>query len=120
MATVVHFDVSAENITRAKKFYTDVLDWKFTSVPGPVDYLLIETTDLNGNKAVGGGMSAREGRPAGMINYFGVQSLDEVVGKVLKSGGKVITPRQEIPGWGSLAVCADTEDNIFGIFEETR
>ena len=120
MATLVHFDVSAENPERAKKFYADLLGWKFTSLPGPAAYHLIETTGLDGKKGVGGGMSLRERGPAGIINYFGVESIDAAMEKVVKSGGKVVTSRQEVPGWGYLGVCLDTEGNAFGLFEEAE
>lgn len=120
MSTIVHFDVSADNTDRAKKFYTDVFGWKFTDLPGPMNYRLIETTGLDGKPGVGGGMGKRESGPAGIINYFGVQSIDATVKKVLDSGGKIITGKQEIPGWGFLAVCVDTEGNTFGLFQDEK
>ena len=33
MSTIVHFDVPAEDIERAKKFYFTLLGWKFESFP---------------------------------------------------------------------------------------
>jgi uncharacterized protein len=119
MATLIHFDVNAENPERAKKFYGELLGWKFTMLPGPANYQLIETADLRGQKGIGGGLHLRERGPAGIINYFGVASIDASLEKVRQSGGKVITSRQEVPGWGYLGVCLDTEGNPFGLFEET-
>jgi len=41
MPTIVHFDLPADDVERAKKFYEKLFDWKFDKVPMP--YYLIET-----------------------------------------------------------------------------
>lgn len=119
MATIVHFDISAENVERAEKFYQEMFDWKFISMPGPMNYTLIETKDLNGEKSVGGGMAKRENpEQTGITNFMGVISLDESVKKVMELGGKITQQKQVVPGWGYMAVCMDTENNAFGLFQE--
>ena len=40
MATIIHFDVSADNPMRAKGFYEKLFDWKFELLPGPMNYYL--------------------------------------------------------------------------------
>jgi hypothetical protein len=54
----------------------------------------------------------------GILNYIGVASVDETLKKLVELGGKILQPAQEVPGYGLLALCTDTEDNIFGVFEE--
>ncbi len=49
MPTIVHFDLPADDVERAKKFYEKLFDWKFNQVSMPVPFYLIETKDLNGN-----------------------------------------------------------------------
>lgn len=121
MATIVHFDISAENPDRAKKFYQDLFGWKIENLPGPMDYSLIQTTDLNGAKGIGGGIARREKNDqAGIINFIGVKSIDESLKSVEKLGGKVVQQKQAVPGWGYLAVCLDTENNRIGLFQETK
>lgn len=117
MPTITHFDISADNVERAKKFYTDLFDWKFEKVPGPSEYYLITTTDEQGNIGVGGGMAKREQPGDAITNFIDVPSIDEYIPKVEQLGGKVITPKQTVPGFGYLAVCLDTENNIFGLWE---
>lgn len=120
MATIVHFDISAENPDRAKAFYKNLFSWKIEPLPGPMNYSLIETTDTRGAKSIGGGMSTRDkADQPGMINYFGVESIDASLTSVEKLGGKIIQPKQVVPGWGYMAVCLDTENNRFGLFQET-
>ena len=51
------------------------------------------------------------------LNYFGVKSVQEYSARVEQLGGKVIIPKSPVPGMGYMAVCADSENNSFGIFE---
>ena len=52
-----------------------------------------------------------------ITNYIDVRSVDEYSAKVEQSGGKVRMPKMAIPGMGYLAVCSDTENNTFGLWE---
>jgi predicted enzyme related to lactoylglutathione lyase len=127
MPTIVHFQIPADDIERSKKFYNDLFGWKFEKfspppgsevMPEEMEYWLISTVDNKGNKAVGGGMMKRQSpQQQGITNYFDVKSVQEYSAKVEKLGGKVITPRTPIPGMGYFAVCTDSENNGFGIFE---
>lgn len=127
MPTIVHFQIPADDIERSRKFYNDLFGWKFEKFSGPpgseampeeMEYWLISTVDNKGNKAVGGGMMKRQSpQQQGVTNYFDVKSVQEYSTKVEKLGGKVITPKTPIPGMGYFAVCTDSENNGFGIFE---
>lgn len=119
MATFVHFDISADDMNRAKQFYSKLFGWKFTDLSSAMNYSLIETTGLSGQKGLGGGLGKRGGSQGGIVNYIGVKSIDETIPMILSLGGKVIQGKQPVPGWGFLAVCQDTEHNTFGIFEES-
>jgi len=127
MPTIVHFQIPADDIERSKKFYNDLFGWKFEkfspppgseAIPEEMEYWLISTVDNKGNKAVGGGMMKRQSpQQQGITNYFDVKSVQEYSAKVEKLGGKVISPRTPVPGMGYFAVCTDSENNGFGIFE---
>jgi hypothetical protein len=52
-----------------------------------------------------------------MTNYIDVKSVDEHSTKVAQLGGKVIIPKKPVPGMGYFAVCLDTENNTFGIWQ---
>ena len=118
MPTIVHFDLPADDPERARKFYEKLFDWKFDKVPMPTPYYLIETKDAQGNPGIRGGMGKR-GLPGQQVsNYIGVPSVEEYIEKVKKLGGKIIMPKTVVSGWGYLAICIDTENNIFGLWEE--
>lgn len=117
MATIVHFDVPAEDIQRAKIFYEKLFEWKIEPVPGPMEYYNIFTHDENGKESIGGGMGKR-GQPEQKItNYIGVPSIDEYIKRVQDIGGKIIMPKTTIPGFGYLATFLDTEGNTLGLWE---
>ena len=121
MPTIVHFEIPADDVERSKKFYSDLFGWKIEKWSGSADigmeYWTITTTDDKGNKALGGGMMKRQGPQQPITNYIDVKSIDEYCSKVQQLGGKVHVPKMPVPGMGYLAVCLDTENNAFGIWE---
>lgn len=118
MATIVHFDINADDPALLGSFYGKLLDWKITAVPG-MNYYFIETAGLNGGKGIGGGISQRSAETwKGITSFIGVASIDATISRVTELGGKVLLPRQRIPGYGYNAICADPENNVFGLFEE--
>ena len=118
MPTVVHFDIFTDDMERAKEFYGELFDWKIELFPGPIPYYLIQTTDLNGNESVGGGLAKRDAPERSITNFIGVRSIDEYTARIEELGGKVVEPKWAVPGWGHLAICLDTENNAFGLWEE--
>ena len=120
MPTIVHFEIPSDDIERSKKFYNGLFGWNFekspSSLPG-IEYWLISTADDKGNKALTGGMMKRLMPEQGPINYVDVKSVEQHSAKVEQLGGKVIFPKRAVPGWGYFAICADTENNGFTIFE---
>jgi uncharacterized protein len=130
MPTIVHFEIPADDIERAKNFYTELFGWKIEKLLGmdtgnsssssDMEYWMITTTDEKGNKALGGGMMKRKMPQQPNINYIGVKSVDEYASKVEKIGGKVVLSKMAVPGMGYFAVCLDTENNAFAIWESSE
>ena len=118
MPTIVHFDLPADNPARAREFYTGLFGWKFIAPPGFPDFYLIETTDLEGKPALGGGMGKRGSSDQRIMNYIGVPSLEEYCRKVEQFGGTVIIPKMIVPKFGCMVVCRDTESNSFGLWQD--
>ena len=117
MTSIVHFDVPVDDINRAKKFYTELFGWKIERIPGEMEYYGISTTDEKGKESIGGGMGLRGDPGQRITNYFGVSSIDIHSKKTEELGGKIIMPKTKIPGYGYLAICLDTENNVFGLWE---
>jgi predicted enzyme related to lactoylglutathione lyase len=121
MPTIVHFEIPSDDIERSRKFYNELFGWNIEKWPGlseGMEYWLISTADDKGNKALGGGMMKRQSpQQLGITNYFDVRSVQESCAKVEQLGGKVTMPKSPVPGMGYMAVCIDSENNCFGIFE---
>ena len=120
MPTIVHFEVPADDVERSRKFYSDLFGWKMEKWPGMESgmyYWIINTTDNEGGKAVGGGMMKRQNPQQGITNFIDVTSVDEYSAKVQSLGGKIVAPKQAVPTMGFFAVCMDTEKNVFAVWE---
>lgn len=113
MPTVVHFEIPANDVGRVKTFYSELFGWEIKQIPN-MDYWIITTS---GEKVVGGGIMKRQTPEQTITNYIDVPSVDEFSAKVEKLGGKVVTPKTPVPGMGYFAVCLDTENNAFGLWE---
>jgi len=122
MPTLVHFEVPADDVERSRKFYTDLFGWKIEKWPGTdmadMEYWTVTTTDDKGDKAsLGGGIMKRQNPQQQITNFIDVKSVDEYSSKVEKLGGKVVVSKMAVPGMGYFAVCNDTENNSFGLWE---
>ncbi len=124
MFNVVHFEIPADDVERAQKFYSGLFGWKIEKLtgPSPVEYWLI-TAGTPGKEepaVLGGGMMKREDPEQKITIYINVPSVDEYAEKVKKLGGQVVVPKTAIPDMGYFAVCLDPENNGFGIWEMNR
>ena len=115
-ATIVHFEIPADNIERANKFYGGLFGWKIEKVP-EMDYWMFRTGAGNGEQVMGGGIMSRHYPQEPITIYISVDSVAEYSKKVEGLGGKVTRPKTEVPGHGWFAVCTDTENNAFALWE---
>jgi uncharacterized protein len=125
MPTIVYFQIPSDYIERSKEFYNQLFGWKIDkfpeyNTPEAMENWTVTTTDDKGNKALGGGMSKRQMPQQQITNFIDVKSVGEYSSKVEKLGGKVVVPKTAVPGMGFYAVCVDTENNSFGIFESNE
>lgn len=66
---------------------------------------------------VNGGLMPRMFPGQVPVNYIAVADLDESVGKAERLGAKVLMRRQPVPGMGWFAQLADTEGNVFAVWQ---
>jgi hypothetical protein len=85
-----------------------------------MEYWMITTTNEKGEKAIDGGMMKRQNPQQPITVYIDVPSVDEYTAKVENLGGKVVLPKTAVPGVGYFAVCLDTENNCFAIWENDK
>ncbi|MFB0543841.1 MAG: VOC family protein [Candidatus Bathyarchaeia archaeon] len=120
--TIVHFEIPADDVEKLRKFYSKLFGWKIEKMPGPMEYWTIETVPVDERgmpirPGVNGGMMKRQHPEHKPVNYIAVESVDEYIKKIEELGGKVITPKQEVPGIGWWAFALDPEGNPFAIIQ---
>ena len=120
MPNIGFFDIPADDVDRAKEFYTALLGWTIEPVPDFPDPGQHRHTIVTGPHAEGtvnaGGLYQRHGS-TGIMNFVIVPDLDVVLVHVEKLGGRVILPRTGIENVGFFAVMQDTEGNILGLLQ---
>ncbi|MDB4978381.1 MAG: Glyoxalase family protein [Candidatus Peribacteria bacterium] len=122
---VIHFEIQADNIERAKKFYEEAFGWKveqmMTKEQGGMDYWGL-TTRPEGQPGINGGLYQRPAQNE--IHTYDctiqVEDLDMAVEAVKKSGGTITQEKSEIPGVGWFARALDTEGNKVGLMQPTE
>ena len=115
----VYFEIQADDLKRARDFYSAIFDWEFTEQPGtPVEYWHIESG------GTGGGLLKRPAPRSPMqtgtnafVCSFQVESFDTTAEKISQMGGIVAMPKFAVPGKCWHGYFVDPEGNTFGIFE---
>jgi len=118
-ASIIWFEIPADNVERAKKFYGELFGWKIEKFPGPMEYWHIDTG--GGDDTPDGGLLKRQ-NPGhqGITDYINVESVTRFAAKVEKLVGKICMPKTAVPQMGYFAICLDTENNTFALWERNE
>jgi len=114
-ASIVWFEIPADDPERAKSFYSNLFGWKINPFPGSGDYSHIDTGGADDTPD--GALKRRQRPEEPIVNYVSVNSVDKFADKIAKLGGKVCMAKTAVPQMGYFAVCQDTEGNSFGLWE---
>jgi uncharacterized protein len=135
MNRVVHFEIMADDIARAKKFYQDVFGWEMQQMGSEYgDYVVIKTGPGPDEIAKGGVRMEELGINGGLMKrnapvagdgfspnaytcIIGVDDIDAYIAKAEAAGALPQTDKMDVPGVGKLRYYKDTEGNIFGMIE---
>jgi uncharacterized protein len=124
MRSVVHFEIPADDVARAKEFYRSVFDWQLQDMP-EMDYTIVQTTAVGEDQmptapgAINGGLMRRTQDTPSPVLTIDVESIDQALKQVEASGGRTVKERTEIPGMGAYAYFTDPEGNTLGLWETT-
>ena len=113
-APVVHFEIAtAGDAAELHGFYRDLFQWEIKA-DNPMNYGLVDT----GPDQIGGGIGGtEEGGTPGTRFYVQVPDINATLAAVEAAGGKVIMPREVLPGMVTLAMFADPQGNVVGLVE---
>jgi uncharacterized protein len=129
MNKVVHFEIPADNMSRAKDFYKKAFDWEITDYPMPDGSTLTGVTTAEIDPAthmpkeagaINGRMLERRVETPAPVITVRVEYIDESIAKILDLGGKIVIPKKEFPGMGFYIYMSDTEGNIIGLFQSGK
>jgi predicted enzyme related to lactoylglutathione lyase len=125
MARVVHFEIQADDIERAKAFYTEAFGWRFEDYGDFVGspYYGVITGD-DDEPGINGGLLVRP-RPAllpgqgtnAFVCTMQVEDYDATEARILVAGGQVALPKMALTGMAWQGYYLDTEGNTFGIHQ---
>lgn len=116
MNNLTHFEIPAESIERAQKFYSGLFDWEFNMME-EMNYLMIQTKDAEGNNSTSGGILEKQNEMHSVTNYINVENIDDVTAKIEELGGKIIVPKTAVPTMGYFVHFMDTEGNILAVWQ---
>jgi len=124
MDKVVHFEIPADDVPRAKAFYGSIFGWELESMDmGGGEYTIVRTVAVDDKQmptepgAINGGMMQRTADTPAPVLTIGVDSIDDALKQVDTRGGSTVQPRTEIPGMGAFAYFKDSEGNVVGLWQ---
>ena len=112
---IAHFDIHADDVERARRFYERVFGWHFEAW-GPPDFYMIHTGTAK-EPGIHGSLSKRlepvngRGRNAYECT-ISVADLAAIKTAILANGGKIVLDEYEIVGVGRLIRFQDSEGNF--------
>jgi predicted enzyme related to lactoylglutathione lyase len=123
--SVVHFELPADDLKRAQKFYAKTFGWEIMPMP-EMGYTMVGTvpSDKDGMPkepgAINGGMTERDALLAHPVVTINVADIDASLKLVAKNGGKVARKKTAIGPMGFTAYFKDSEGNTVGLFQAPK
>lgn len=120
MGRVVHFEIHADDVARARAFYSGLFGWQFQEIM-PDTYWLV-TTGPDDRPGINGGLMRRHAGQSGDIIMAYVctidtDDIDAAIARALELGAVTAMAKHAIPGIGWQFYARDTEGNVFGIHQ---
>ncbi|HKX66899.1 MAG TPA: VOC family protein [Intrasporangium sp.] len=125
MSRVVHFEIQADDVERAKAFYGAVFDWSFEDygqVTGSPYWGVV--TGPDDQPGINGGLLQRPAATPGagqgtnaFVCTMQVDDYDATERRILDAGGQVALPKAALTGMAWQGYYLDPEGNTFGIHQ---
>lgn len=125
MSRVVHFEIQADDVERAKAFYGAAFGWQFqdwSAATGTVYWGVV--TGPDDQPGINGGLLQRPA-PAGAAGQgtnayvctMQVEDYDQTERRIVDAGGRVALPKKALTGMAWQGYYLDSEGNTFGIHQ---
>lgn len=127
MDKVVHFEITADDVARAKAFYEKVFDWKIIKVPMPgMEYMTIHTVETDEKQmpkisgAINGGMMKKGGGAESPVLVIKVDNIADAMKKIEDAGGELVMDVQKIGDMGLYTRFKDSEGSVLGLWQDVK
>jgi predicted enzyme related to lactoylglutathione lyase len=124
---VVHFELPADNVERAKNFYQKAFGWDISQFPG-MEYHMVNTAEVDQQTrqpkipgGINGGMAKRNGDTnKNTVITIDTTDIDATLKNIERLGGKTVQKKQPVADMGFTAYFKDTEGNVIGLWQSAR
>jgi predicted enzyme related to lactoylglutathione lyase len=120
MPQVAHYAINADDLERARRFYSNVFGWEFQAW-GPPGFYMIETGDSLRVAMRSSLQKRRELMPGVRMNGFectvSVSDIDAAAKAIEANGGTIVMQICTLPGVGRLLFFRDPEGNLAGAMQ---
>ncbi|MGJ7441298.1 VOC family protein [Aquipuribacter sp. MA13-6] len=108
-------DYGAVDVDAAVGFYSEVLGWTpETADPEHGGYVMCT---VRGHDAAGIGPSTTPGVPSAWVTYLASTDADATAAAATEAGGMVLAEPFEVVGLGRMAIVADPQGAVFGVWQ---
>lgn len=112
--TVCHIEWSVTDLERTKEFYGGLFGWKFKVWESDSRYMLWYPEG-----GIGGGFQKVDDVVPSMnpLVHILVEEVEDYLLKAEQLGGRIHTPKTEIPNIGWYGIITDPDGNVVGLFQ---
>jgi uncharacterized protein len=120
MDKVVHFEIPADDVEKAKDFYHEVFGWVINPVP-EMDYTVVHTgpTDEKGmvkeSGFINGGLRKRTEIDTTVVT-IAVEDIDKCLETIADHGGEIVERKMKVGEMGFMAYFR-FEKNVVGLWQ---
>ena len=129
MDKVQHFEIPADDVSRARKFYEKSFGWKTNDFPMPdMVYVGLHTGPVDEKNMwketgfINGGMFKRS--PSFPVNgptvAITVDDIEASLKKIKAAGGTVLGKKMKVADMGWYVYIKDTEGNVIGVWQNIK
>jgi predicted enzyme related to lactoylglutathione lyase len=110
-APIIHIEFASADFGRTAAFYGELFGWQ-TQQNASASYMKFD----GGEGPSGGWVRADSVQSPGPVPYLQVDDITTVLDKVENAGGRVIARRIPFAGGGEVALFADPDGNVLGVW----
>jgi predicted enzyme related to lactoylglutathione lyase len=115
-APIAHLEFRSFDFNRTSAFYAKVFDWH-TQQNASATYMKHDAGEGGGPEGPSAGwVRAAVSQAPGPLAYVVVDDLTATLAEVERHGGRVLVPRLPFAGGGEVALFADPDGNVVGLW----